>query len=473
MIDVTIGATLQIRGLSEDQIGDLHEQFDFSHSRRAWVMGAMQWESATYPVVWESETEEGCVTLPYGCLLEVAQRFPGGRYARETASFPRASFPPLILDREDRDGQREALAAVEAYLTRKHYGFCVIAPCGAGKSWLGCRLIALFAQPTCIIVHTQELLHQWQELIRAAFGIEPAIIADGKGEPGPSITIALVQTLVRLAPGMADAWGCLIFDECHHVPAVTFAEVANTLRATVKIGLSASKQRGDGLHPLLYATLGPIVAEITQQAMVQDGVVLAPEVQVLRTGYHWPGKKPKENFTKLMGALVADQARNQLLADAIALHAMNGRRVLVLSARVEHLRLLAEELSWYPLAVQLLHGTLKPAERTAAMARLTAGFPITLAIDKLGKEGLDAPVLDTLCFATPARDAVLVQQCVGRIQRVAPGKPRPLVMDCRDDAYATAAEAKEEKRECSERLLYWQWMARARVYRRLGAVINE
>lgn len=471
---VEVGAALTIVGASAAERRVLHQAFDFRYSRKVWERGQLTRESATYPVVWE-RPEDGAVSLPYGCLSRLYDLLPHAAYTRTTVVHTKAGFPPLIQQREDRDGQAQALASVRDHIRRtRHYGFCIIAPCGAGKSWLGCRLIDEYRQPTLIVVHTKELLKQWQNVIREAFGIEPAIIADGKGAPGPHITIALVQTLARLVAGMAGHFGLIIFDECHHVPAETFAQVAGTLSATVKVGLTATPTRSDGLAPLIEATLGPQVAQITQASMQAEGAVLAPIVTAIRTGWRWWGTDCARNYTRLIGDLVDAQERNRLLAETIAALATGGRRLLVLSSRVNHLFALGKLLEARGVPCQTLHGTLKAAEREAVMGRLRAGYPVTLAIEQLGKEGLDAPILDTLVWATPARDPGLIKQATGRVQRACDGKQPPLVIDFRDDRYTTLGSAQDDADEdSSERLLFWQWVARRRSYKALGADIHE
>jgi superfamily II DNA or RNA helicase len=102
------------------------------------------------------------------------------------------------------------------------------------------------------------------------------------------------------------------------------------------------------------------------------------------------------------------------------------------------------------------------------MEKMQTGFPITLASEKIAKEGLDAPILDTLVFLTPAKDAVLIQQAVGRVQRSMDGKPDPLVIDFTDYSFNSTKEAREAENS-SETLFYWQHQARKKVYKALGA----
>lgn len=476
-VTIDIANSMTITGIGVREIEALKERFDFQFSKRVWSLGKTQYESARWPVVYESPDHHEAY-LPYGTLLDVVTllRELGHEVSvvRKTAIFPKVGFPGLIQEREDREGQSQVLEDIRAYTERTHhYGYCLTAPCGGGKSWMACRLIDMYRQPTLIVVHTRELLRQWSDVIETAFGITPKIIANGKGTPGPHITIGLVQTLRRMVHGYSDAWGMVIFDECHHVPAETFAQVAGTINATVKVGLTASPKRSDGLHPLITGVIGPIVSSISQDSLYRAGDAMPAKVQVIRTGWNWKNTRdPAKHHTRMVGEMILDRRRNECIVREVVKAARDGRHVLLLSSRLAHLDLLADLLSWEDIPYQLLTGTMRDQERQATMQRMQDGFPITLAIEQLAKEGLDAPILDTLAWGTPCRNETLVQQAVGRIQRTLDGKPTPLVLDFRDDHFTGPGQVKSWPNKDSARLLGWQFYARQRVYRRIGVSIS-
>lgn len=475
IISIVIGAQIMVSGLTDAQRQMLRKEFNFVYTRQVMDRGQLTREQAIYPVLWERY--DGVISVPYGCLTrligllgnwKMAEWITDYQVRRSTFVSSDADYPTLTTDKVNRPGQVEALEAVGQFTrVNKHYGYCLVAPCGAGKSWLGCLLIAKYNQPTLIMVHTKELLRQWEQLIIKTFGIRPALIMSGKGEPGPFITIGLIQTVSRHAARMADAFGMVIVDECHHVPADTFQRAMNALNATVKVGLTASASRSDGLHPLIQAVIGPVVATIDQQEMIDDGTVMQPTVKTVRTGYVWPGSDPAKNHAKMMSHLAADDERNDVIAAELDRLANDGRHVLAIGCRVAQMERIAEILKWYGVPVQILTGSKKDDERREIMRRMQDGYAVTLASEKIAKEGLDAPILDTLAFLTPAKDAVLIQQAVGRVQRSMDGKPDPLVIDLRDDSFISAKELKEAKNS-SETMLFWQYQARKKVYKKLN-----
>ena len=87
----------------------------------------------------------------------------------------------------------------------------------------------------------------------------------------------------------------------------------------------------------------------------------------------------------------------------------------------------------------ILHGTLKPSQRRAALDHLatapTDGPPLLLvATDRYIGEGFDRPRLDTLFLTAPVSSEVPITQYVGRILREHPGKPSAEVHDYADTA---------------------------------------
>lgn len=88
------------------------------------------------------------------------------------------------------------------------------------------------------------------ERIQTFLGIpknEIGRIGQGKGKPGKRITIAMIQSLQKeLAKGdnnLNKAFGTIIIDECHHVPAETFGNTIGQLHTYYIYGLTATPFR--------------------------------------------------------------------------------------------------------------------------------------------------------------------------------------------------------------------------------------
>jgi superfamily II DNA or RNA helicase len=72
-------------------------------------------------------------------------------------------------------------------------------------------------------------------------------IGGGKRKPSGLIDIALIQSLVRKGEvdDIVGDYGHLIIDECYHLSAVSFEQVARRIKARYVLGLSATVTRKD------------------------------------------------------------------------------------------------------------------------------------------------------------------------------------------------------------------------------------
>ena len=64
---------------------------------------------------------------------------------------------------------------------------------GSGKTVMALALIARRRQPTLVVVHTKELLYQWQERVQPLSRHRAGQVGDGKFVLAP-ITIAIVNS---------------------------------------------------------------------------------------------------------------------------------------------------------------------------------------------------------------------------------------------------------------------------------------
>jgi superfamily II DNA or RNA helicase len=341
---------------------------------------------------------------------------------------------PLEPASEPRDYQLRAARS----LVFAQAGLCVAA-CGAGKTILAVKAITLARQRTLILVPTEELVRQWADVIERELGFKPKRGARKRGDP--RITISTIQRLVKRE---LPEHGCLVVDEAHHVPATTFDKVVARSSARYRWALTATPDRPDGLGPVLGFAFGPVVATITAAELVERGVLLRPNYRQVKTGWG----SDCEAFVELVTALTGDPDRNGLIA-TLANEAQGPTLVLV--ARALQAETLAERIP----SSRVLTGSMAPAERAAALADVRSGAARVLVATTLADEGLDLPCLETLILATPGRSEGRLEQRIGRVCRVAPGKSTPTVIDLVDDG---------------SRILLAQARARARLVARVWGV---
>lgn len=335
--------------------------------------------------------------------------------------------PPLELEFKGnlRPYQEEALAAV---LSRD---FGVLeAGTGSGKTVIACAVFAARRQPTLVLVHTKELLHQWAARIREFLACDPGLLGDGRHEIKP-LTVAIVNSARSHLAELSGRFGQLCVDECHRVPATLFTEVVTSFDCRHLLGLSATAFRRDGLTELINFYLGESVHRIATDALQRSGAILKAELIQRPTAFRYVYRG---NYQALIQALTADPARNRLIAVDIARQAGQendtGRgTILVVSDRVQHCETLAALLAELGVGSRILTGATPTDQRAALVAALGRGeIPVLISTVQLIGEGFDCPGLDSLFLTTPIKFSGRLLQVVGRILRPAAGKT-PRVYD--------------------------------------------
>jgi len=213
--------------------------------------------------------------------------------------------------------------------------------------------------------------------------------------------------------------------EVHHVSAPTFSQALLRVNAPVKIGLSATPIRKDGLTRVIEYFLGPIFFKIERENQAQ--------VRVETIVYEGAGYKeapPTTRFGKVslpnvINSVCEDGDRTTLIVQRVKELAAVGRRIIVLTDRREHCRELVEAIQSTGVSAGLYVGGMKPAALTESEA-----CTVIVGTFSLANEGLDIPHLDTIVLASPKSDVV---QATGRILREGFAKKHPpLIVDLHD-----------------------------------------
>lgn len=170
----------------------------------------------------------------------------------EAPRLPAALVPAVA----SRPYQEEALLAWRA----AGYRGVVVLPTGGGKTIVGALAIADLALHTLVVVPTIDLLHQWRAALASALGIaaeEIGVYGGGARELRP-ITVVTYES-AQLHPELPRRVGLLIFDECHHLPAPSYRQIAEGGFTPFRLGLSATPERADQEHLALDFLIGPEV----------------------------------------------------------------------------------------------------------------------------------------------------------------------------------------------------------------------
>lgn len=379
------------------------------------------------------------IGLPRGCLEDLTA-FLIDLNIRPVLRDERCSGTPLNISfngelRTEQKAAAEALASHDIGVLSATTAF--------GKTVVAAWLIAERHVNTLVLVHRRQLLEQWVERL-STFLTLPAKaigrIGGGQKKPMGNLDVALLQSLVR--KGVVDdrvgEYGHLVVDECHHLSAHSFEQVARRAKARFVTGLSATVTRKDGHHPIIFMQCGPVRHSVS----AKEQAVMHPfdhAVHVRPTGF-WPLREadpdPRSQFQDLYGELAMDDARNNLICEDVMQAVREGRSPIVLTERREHLDRLEKMLSPHVRYLIALRGGMNRKELSALADRLNT-VPdceerVLLATGRYIGEGFDDARLDTLFLALPVSWRGTIAQYAGRLHRLHDRKHEVRVYDYAD-----------------------------------------
>ena len=301
------------------------------------------------------------------------------------------------------------------------------APTGSGKTVMACYMIAERRQPVLIVVHTKELLAQWQERIKSFLGVDAGIIGGGKYEIRP-VTVATIQSLVKCAPEVAEHFGYLILDECHKAPAMQYVKAIEAFDCRYMTGLSATPYRRDGLSKVIFWHVGDVAGQVDKAELVEGGSLCPAAVRWVETDFNTT-IDATEFYSKALSELAADEPRNKLIARTVAEN--NGTGIsLILSDRKAHCHTLAAMLEGEGVLSHVLTGGTGTRERRRILDDLNQGrCKYLIATGQLIGEGFDLPAISSMFLTTPVKYHGRLIQYIGRALRPAPGKDRAYIFD--------------------------------------------
>jgi superfamily II DNA or RNA helicase/very-short-patch-repair endonuclease len=379
------------------------------------------------------------VGLPRGCLEDVRELLSDLKI-KPVIRDERYSGKPLDVSfsGELRPEQKVAADAMMAHDTG-----VLSATTAFGKTVVAAWLIAKRGVNTLVLVHRRQLLEQWVERLATFLALpvkDIGRIGGGRKNPTAALDVAIIQSLVR--KGVVDdrvgEYGHLVVDECHHLSAQSFEQVARRAKAKYVTGLSATVTRKDGHHPIIFMQCGPVRYRVNakEQALARP---FTHTVFVRPTGFH-PLKAAnpdaRSQFQELYDDLIADEGRNQLICQDIVQSAREGRSPVVLTERTEHLERLAELLSPEIRHLIILRGGMGRKELNAVNTRLASIAEneqrVLLATGRYIGEGFDDARLDTLFLTLPVSWRGTVAQYAGRLHRLHDRKREVRVYDYAD-----------------------------------------
>jgi superfamily II DNA or RNA helicase len=315
----------------------------------------------------------------------------------------------------------------------------VVHNCGRGKTVIALKHAAAHGVPALVVVNNTTFIDQWADRIKEFLEVQGGVgIVQGPPSTwdweGRGIVLAMLHSLAlryaELPEGFSKYFGNIYFDEVHHLSAEVFSRACPMFYGK-RFGLTATPTREDGLELVYQYHIGQIFHKYLLQELRprvyfhQHPVML--NMTDIDTKIAISDKNGKVCLPKLRSYLGQMEENNDYISREIKLVLAKGRKLLVLSHSKKQLRILHER---FPRS-GICTGDEEPADRLDALHRCQ----VTFGTLQLVREGLDEDTLDTLFFLTPFGSTDIMdggkntlQQGIGRILRVRPGKKQPLAV---------------------------------------------
>lgn len=334
-------------------------------------------------------------------------------------------------------------ALVNSTVSNKFGGFG-IAPCGTGKTVMGSATACGLGLSTLVIVGKEFLYKQWKNAFENFTRIDGKKPKVGKIQrkrcnfgPDYPFVIAMAQSLASqdYPDEMYRAFGTIIVDEVHHIAAETWFEAISRFYSRYILGVTATLRRKDNLEAVFDYTVGPVLYEMDREPIEADVYYVPVRWVGDRKSVMRVGKLDKNKVSK---KLMNDAPRNQILVKYMKEACREKRKVLLLSARRDHLHILFQRL---PSDVRKHAGYYMGGMKQSELDHVAENKRIMLGTYSMASEGLDVKEIDVLILATPTSD---VEQPVGRALRV--GSAKPIILDLVDDHPALKGQAIQRQR---------------------------
>jgi superfamily II DNA or RNA helicase len=284
-----------------------------------------------------------------------------------------------------------------------------------GKTFAGLAIAGKLAQKTLVVVHTVPLRNQWAREVRKVYDIEPGIIGSSIYKPDGPIVIGNVQSLYNCVDRLKQEFGTIILDEMHHVSSPTFSRVMDKCFSRYKIGLSGTIKRKDQKDVVFKDYFGSHIIKPPPENSMN------PIIHVIDSGLAIP-EMYGMGWAHRVNALLESIQYRQLLQKVVDYY--SGRKMLIVADRVEFLKTMA---SIRPKAIAITGENQEGREEQ--IARIEKEIDEIWGTTSIFKEGISQDILSCLVLATPINNDPMLEQLIGRIQRIQPGKPQPIVVD--------------------------------------------
>ncbi len=276
------------------------------------------------------------------------------------------------------------------------YGVVVL-PCGAGKTVVGMTVMSLLKTNTLVLTTNVAAVHQWIDELLDKTSLTETQIAEytGDSKSVAPVTVATYQILTWRPDKEADfphfklfrerAWGLIIYDEVHLLPAPVFRVTAE-LQAVRRLGLTATLVREDGAEDAVFSLVGPKRYDVPWKDLEAKGWIAEAVCAEIRVDLPEELKIPYAVADQRNKYRVASEnpLKRKIVRQLVDNHPED--RILVIGQYIRQLEELAKDLN-----APLIMGKTPNAEREQIYGAFRRGELRVIVVSKVANFAIDLP----------------------------------------------------------------------------------
>lgn len=415
-----------------------------------------RWDGRSSFYEWATDKfPAGFVSAVYGHLVRAGHNV---KIARKPFPAPLGPVNPKVDDFPEDPDRAYQMETVNRLL--RHGKIIARLATGAGKSRVAKLAYARIGRMTLFLTTRSILMHQMKDAFEADMGIKVGVLGDGEWSPRKGMNVGMVQTLMARLKDPADnatkaekeaqrvlqektrqllaMFELVILEEAHEAGGNSYFEILNHCTAAhYRLALTGTPfMRDDEEDNMrLQAVAGPVAIKVTEQELIQKGILAKPYFKIIRLKELPERLKRTTPWQRAYKyGVVENQFRNLAIVNEVVAGYQRGLTAMVLVQQTAHGEILRAALAKIGLRVSYIKGENDQDERKREIGRLKAHEIDVLIGTNILDVGVDVPAVGMVVLGGGGKAEVALRQRIGRGLRAKKHGPNVcFIVDFHDD----------------------------------------
>ncbi len=273
----------------------------------------------------------------------------------------------------------------------------IVLPCGAGKTIVGMQVMSMLKTNTLILTTNVAAVHQWINELLDKTNLDADDIGEYTGDckEVKPVTVATYQILTWRAAKDGKfphfkifrerAWGLIIYDEVHLLPAPVFRVTAE-LQTIRRLGLTATLVREDGCEGDVFSLVGPKRYDVPWKDLEGQGWIATALCTEIRVEIAPDREIEYAVSNQRQKYRIASENPAKIPVINALLERHKGDSILVIGQYIDQLEEIAKHI-----AAPIITGKTANPERDRIYGAFRAGEIKIIVVSKVANFAIDLP----------------------------------------------------------------------------------